>query len=260
MMKYLSLFTILGIGAFFVSPVAAQFAEEEQPVEEVFQAELVYPQEHGALQLTLTPWFSSLTGQQAGQTAFVVEYGLTDAWQLEAEWHGFGYGDARASETLELGTKYSLMNLFGSTLHVAVGSELEIPIRGEESSLEVEPFVILAHDFPRLAGLHVFAQAATEFEFGSEEEDLFVEEEGEATAWSAHLGAFFPIDPVVFTAELNMYHQETGDHMYATPGVVWDLPGNWQAGLGVPIGLTDGADRFRLVGLLTYEFELFDDD
>ena len=152
-MQHVFPFVILWIGALMVVPARAQQTDAEQPVEEVFQAELVYPQEHGALQLSLAPWFTSITNQQTGQTSFTVEYGLTDAWQVEVEGHGFGYGAARASETLEVGTLF-----------------------------------------------------------------------------------------------------------YATPGVVGDLSGNWQIGLGVPIGLADGADRFRLVGLLTYEIEFFNDD
>ena len=258
-MRHVFPLVILWIGALMAVPALAQQMDAEEPVEEVFQAELVYPQEHGALQLSLAPWFTSITHQQTGQTSFTVEYGLTDAWQVEVEWHGFGYGAARASETLEVGTKYSLLNVFGSTLHLAVGSELEVPVRGEEASVELEPYVILAHDFPRLAGLHVFAQAAAGFAFGSSKDDILAEEE-EESAWNAHLGAFLPTNLAIFTAELNGFHQEEGTLFYATPGVVWDLPGNWQIGLGVPIGLTDGADRFRLVGLLTYEFEFFNDD
>src|SRR5580765_6843396 len=57
-----------------------------QPVQELFQTDLVYPQEAGELQLTLAPAFRRERDASVSEISVSLEYGLTDAWQVEVEW------------------------------------------------------------------------------------------------------------------------------------------------------------------------------
>ena len=233
----------------FISNAYAQHTELEQSAEEVFWAELVYPQEQGELQIALSPWINTSTN--IGQTPLVVEYGLSDAWQLEAEWSGPSYNRWAESSRLEFGTKYSFIDLFGVGLHAALGSEIEIPTF--EDGIATEPFVVLAKDFPRLANLHLFSQAAIELEFSEADDPL----EEESLGWSWHFGALLPGERLHFSTELG-WMQEDGLHTYLTPGTIWEIMEGFQIGVGVPIGLSDAADTFRISSFLTYEFELFE--
>ena len=242
------------------SSVLAQRVAPPSPPEEVFQTELVYPQEQGEVQLTLSPHLSGTASQRTGQVPLTLEYGLTDAWQIELEWGGYTYGPSHGVGGLEIGTKYSFMNLLGNHTHAAMGLEVELPVdRADEEGVELEPFVILARDIPHLSGLQVFLHAATGFELGSEEETPDALEADEA-AWILNTGAFLPLKPVTLTAELNWERTGTVDRAYVTPGLVRSLPGGWEIGLGIPLGVTPGTDAFRVIGILTYEFEFFGDD
>lgn len=230
-----------------ISNLYAQDTELEQSAEEVFWAELVYPQERGELQIALSPWIN--TSSNIGQTPFVVEYGLSDSWQLEAEWSGPGYNSE--STALELGTKYSFLDLFDAGVHAAIGSEMEFSDEG----MATEPFVVLAKDFPQLANLHLFSQASIELELSEEDDPL----EEEALGWSLHIGALLPGERLHFSAELG-WIQEDDLHTYVTPGAIWEILEGFQVGVGIPIGLSDAADTFRISSFLTYEFELFERD
>ncbi len=62
-------------------------------------------------------------------------------------------------------------------------------------------------------------------------------------------GMFVPAGAWFATAELNWTEEES----YFTPGLVahpWD---DWELGLGIPIGLTEESDDFRLLFMATWE-------
>ncbi len=227
----------------------AQHTELEQSAEEVFWAELVYPQERGELQIAISPWINTSTN--FGQTPFVVEYGLSDTWQLEAEWSGPGYKSE--SSLFEFGTKYTFLNLFDRGVHLALGNEIEIPI--STSGVATETFFVLAKDFSKFGNFHLFTQGALEFEISEADDSL----EKEALGWSWHIGALFPGERLHFSAEVSWRHEDDL-HTYLTPGLIWEILGGFQIGVGIPIGLSDSADTFRIASFLTYEFELFEDD
>lgn len=81
----------------FLGLVPLSWAEEEQEeiksynqlLNEVFQAETVYPQEEGEVQLLLGPTFSDGDDRNLFQVPFSIEYGITDVWQLEVAWDTF---------------------------------------------------------------------------------------------------------------------------------------------------------------------------
>jgi hypothetical protein len=59
----------------------------EEPVQEVFQTELVYPQEKGAFQLTSSFTFSKADKELSND--LTLEYGLTHSWQIDLQWQSF---------------------------------------------------------------------------------------------------------------------------------------------------------------------------
>lgn len=245
-----------------------------QPLQELFQTELVYPQEKGEAQLTFSPSFGKGGDLGLFRTPVLFEYGVTDRWQVEVEWQSVwarretgGGKRARGAGSLRLGTKYSFMRMRGSDFHSAVGVEVELPTGGagegpDEDEIEYEPYLILARDFPKLSGAQLFMQVGVglarhaERPAGGEEED-------EPAADTLHLngGFFVPFRRWRFTGELS--RQSTpwerggeGQQMYLTPGVAWHPSDSWEVGVGLPFGLTARAHKFGAILKLTYEFEL----
>ena len=262
------------------SPARAQEKEEqparteetkEQPLQEVFQSEVVYTQEKGEVQITVSPTFGKGGGGRLLQTPLSLEYGVTDKWQVELEWQPASFrreagdeGTARGTGDLRFGTKYSFMNVRGSSFHSAVGLEVGLPTGSADKGLsegfvEYEPCFILARDFPKLKGAQLFTQVGVgllQRPKGRASEDG---DEPAAHEFNLNVGGFIPVRHVVLTGELNWQtnrwnHGGQESSLYFTPGLVWHPTRSWEVGVGVPIGLTRGADGFRNIVKFTYEF------
>ena len=108
---------------------------------EMFQSELVYPQEKGELQFTLVPQVRKGGDRTRWIGELVLEYGLTDSLQVELEWSAFERVDPEDGEStagtgdLELGLKYSWMNIAETGFHSAVGVGLGLPTGDQERGL-----------------------------------------------------------------------------------------------------------------------------
>lgn len=254
-----AMLAILIVG-FGVNLVAQE--HDDQPIEEVFQTELVYPQEKGVFQFTSTAIFSN--ADKNFSTDLTFEYGVTHAWQISLEWESFARkktGDgvmSRGSGDLSIGTKYSFMNMRGSNFHTAVGFDVGIPAASEkngisERQMEYEPYVIVAKDFPRFSRLQLFSQFGLNFSKSvsrpTAEEDNRTERSVE---WNS--GMFVIYRQARFTTEINWSKSPNENSLYLTPGIVWKLPADLEVGLGVAVGLSVDADRIRTVVRLTYEF------
>ena len=140
-----------------------------QPIQEMFQSNLVYPQEEGEIQLTLFPSFRKNENTQKARTLFEIEYGITDAFQIIFEWDGLLYENPKASPTIsgpgniEVGAQYSWMGLGDGNTHFSFGNLIELPVGPVKNGLtdgflEVQPFVVLAKDFPKLNQSQVFIE------------------------------------------------------------------------------------------------------
>ena len=244
----------------------------EQPIQEVFQGGLVYPQEHGEVQLSFSSRFSKARDHSSLENPFSIEYGITDRWQIELEWNALsrraetGEATTRGKGDFSIGTKYSLMNLRGSNFHTAVGFEISFPSGSVEKQLsdgfiEYSPYVIVAKDFPRLHHLQLFTQAGVGFVQRWRRSVSGTGEEPAAHKFDLGLGMFVPFRVVVFTNEFNLSTNRWNNggrqrEAFATPGIVGRLPRGWQLGVGVPLGLTRDSNRFGTVVTLVYEFKL----
>lgn len=248
------------------------FETHEQPVQELFQTGLVYPQEHGELQFTYTSRFGKSQSHSILQTPLNVEYGITDNWQIELEWDAMsrrseeGEPATRGRGDLSIGTQFSFMNIGGSSFHTAIGLEVSLPTGSSRKELseglfEYEPFLIVARDFPGLNNMQVFTQVGVALVQRAHGQVGMDAEEPAAHKVSLGVGMFIPFRRMVFTSEFNFSSNRWNNggverEAYATPGVVWRLPRNWEIGVGAPIGLTRDSERLGAVVKLVYEFNL----
>jgi len=241
----------------------------EQPLQEVFQTELVYPQERGEVQLTFAPQFAAENKRDLLRYSLEIEYGLTDAWQVGLDWDSLVLSDAPGTKTsgigdLELETQYSFMNITDFDVHAAFKFGVGFPTgsakRGlSEGFMEYEPSVLLAKDFPILSYCQLFTQIGARFV--DRVKDPAEDEEREPAAheffWSS--GVFLPTAWGVLSNELiwatNTWNNKGEEEkLFYTPGVVIPFAGGWEVGMGVPIGLTKQSDDVRIIGHVIYEF------
>jgi len=252
----------LALVAFLVSACRAPGGETdrsasfEQPIQEVFLSELVYPQEERETQISIAVQYEN-NDDDAYRTPLSLEYGITGAWRIELEWDAYadheraGGGRTAGTGDVEIGTAYSFMNLGGSDVHAALGSSVTLPTGDDDRELgegetTYEPYGVVAMDTPLLPRSQVFTQLGTELNDGAPE-------------WFWNIGFFVPFDHrnrYVLTTEFNWTEEER----YLTPGVVFNLPGTWELGVGAPIGLTSEADDYRVILFLTFEFGGTGDD
>lgn len=242
-----------------------------QLLQEVFQTELVYPQEKGEFQVTIAPRFNRNRGERTTEIPVSLEYGITDRWQIEIEWDAYnrirpgnleptneGIGD------VDISTKYSFLNIGGSNFHSALTFELQIPAgdieRGlTEGFLEYKPSASFAKDFPSLRRLQVFSQVGVNLKQRIKKPQKKDDVEPAAHEFILNGGVFVPYKKARFIGEVNWTTNQwssRGSHseLYLTPGFVYKLPGAWEAGVGIPIGISRDADKIGTILKLVFEF------
>lgn len=240
------------------------------PFQELFNTESVYPQEEGEVQLTSMPRWRHGDSVRRFELPFNIEYGLTDNFQIEAGWTALSLRNPRTGAAssgvgdLELGVKYSFMDIRGSGAHLALAFETELPIGDidrelTEGFVEYEPSVILARDFPQWGGLQLFAQAGLGLVQRVKSPVDPDDREPPAHELNLAAGFHFPLGPTHLTTELNWSnnrwnHGGTENQLFVTPGLVWPWRRGWEVGLAAPIGLTEQADDIQLVFQLVWEF------
>ena len=143
----------------FAEPKKSRGQIVPQPIQEMFQSNLVYPQEKDEIQFTLFPSFKKSQNAQNIRTLFEVEYGITDALQVIFEWDGLLYKNPNSNPAIagvgniEVGAQYSWMGMGDGNTHFSFGNLIEFPVGPVESGLtegflEIQPFIVLARDFP----------------------------------------------------------------------------------------------------------------
>ncbi len=243
---------------------------DKRPIEELFKTDTVYPQEKGELEVELAGLYQKHNSRSDSWTVpLSLEYGLSDTWQVEAEWDAFIQNDVRNHSAvrgigdLELGTQYSFMNIDGSLFHVAPRFSIEIPIGDvnkdlSEGFLEYEPAVIVARDVPQLHS-QLFTEVGLNFvQRINSPEDA---DDAEPAAHEFNLGAgFFTLIPHgALTMEFNWTNNQWNHHgtentLYVTPGFLWKVVRNVEVGVGVPVGLNGESDRYQIATHVVVEF------
>ncbi|MGO8675253.1 MAG: hypothetical protein ACLQVX_05225 [Limisphaerales bacterium] len=241
-----------------------------RPIEELFKTDVVYPQEKGELQVELASSYQNRSGGDVWTIPLSLEYGLTDSWQVQAEWNSLvqRYPEnqpvARGVGDLELGTQYSFINIGGSLFHVAQRFSIQVPVgdvnKGlSEGFLEYEPSVILARDFPQLHRTELFTEIGAGLVQRVNTPKNPDTEQPAAHEFRLGGGLFVLFPHAAATLEFNWANNQWNNHgteneVYATPGCLWRVRPEMEIGLGIPIGLNNGSDRFDVMAHFVWEF------
>ena len=262
---------LLGLLLALVSP-AVRADGEGAPLEETFELELVYPQEKGEWQLTFAPEFSSGEGNTQ-RLPVVVEYGLSDLWQVGVSADAWvrvepdgspstdGLGDVRVEiqrtwmdvrEGLHLGLSFGVGYPLGN---VEDGTT--------EGTAEYEAAVLFARELPGARQLILIGQlGAALVDPVDELDDIvpggLVDDDEEANELEYGVGLLIPFERLVASIEWsgsgNRWDGGDEQELYVTAGLTGALSDAWELGVGVGAGLTDDSDDVRARVLLTTEF------
>ncbi len=214
--------------------------------EEVFLSDLVFSQDRSELQVTAAPSVEDWNDRRALATSLGLEYGLTDAWQVELGWRTQPLAVERTHE-LEIGTRYSWLDIGGSRLHAAVGAEAE----WEGTAFDaLSPYLVVARS---LGPVHAFATGVWAVGLNDEGTDGADET---ARRWGLAGGAVLPAGPVFLTIEADWSHPGGSNRLTAAPGVVVPLTEAWQVGIGLPVSHVEGSTSVGLAAFASFEAEL----
>jgi hypothetical protein len=240
-----------------------------QPIQEMFQSNLVYPQEKDEIQFTFFPSFRKSDSSNNARTLFEVEYGITDALQIIFEWDGLLYKNPNNGPTIsgpgniELGAQYSWMGLGDGNTHFSLGNLIELPVGPvknglTEGFLEVQPFAVLARDFPESNQSQIFVELGFNWAEKIRTVPAGFDPSLNSIIWN--VGGFYPIGSWRATLELNGSNNEwdggNTNELFVTPGIINKLSREWEIGVAAPIGTTSTTEDYRVIGYLMWEFEL----
>lgn len=264
---------LIALATALAAPLTAQEPDEPylQIANEYFLTKAVYPQEAREIQFTVLPSIDFEDGT-ASLLPLAIEYGITDRLQLEASWDAWGRLDpdglpsTTGSGDVEIEAQYSFMNLGGSRTHLAVGFGVTFPAGDEsdgvsEGTREFEPSVVLARDVTfggRAAQL--FAQGAVGFVEDDAGDDP--KESADELLFGGGVAVAFGAARLILEAAWTSSEWDGGDESAAqlSSGLVWDLPGTWEAGIATRFGIGGEAADVGLSFILLHEFEIGGDD
>jgi hypothetical protein len=261
---------IIALMLFFMSPYTTSAQQVKslhyhQYLEDVFMSDLVYPQEKNEFQFTLMPQFQKSNDFQFINIPFNAEFGITDSWQIDFSLNSIQSivphsASANGIGDLQIGSKYSFMNIGNTNFHAALGFEIGIPLNKNNDfgnkHISYEPYISLAVDFPGLHQAQLFAMTSLDiFDQGSNPKAEF-----EPTELNLSGGFFVPFKHIVLTSEFSCNTSKlTGGNeiqLYYTPGVVLNLPGAWEVGVGFPLGLNRQSNNYGAMAMITLEFNI----
>jgi hypothetical protein len=242
----------------------------KRPIEELFKTDVVFPQEVGELEVELASVYQNHAGGDTWTIPVSLEYGLTDNWQVEAEWDSLvqhfpqNHSIVRGVGDVQAGTQYSFMNIGGSSFHIAPRFSLHVPAGDvnnglSEGFLEYEPAVILARDFPELHRTQFFTEMGASLVQRATAPKNAVDAPPAAHELNWGSGFFVLFPRAAATLEFNWAnnqwnHHGTENEISLTPGCLWRARPNMEIGLGIPVGLNRSSDRFDVMAHLVWEF------
>ncbi|HLA63662.1 MAG TPA: hypothetical protein VK610_04500 [Rhodothermales bacterium] len=237
-----------------VAPARAQ-GEGAPGLEEAALSDLARLQERGALQLTLTPAWSALSPSGAPGMGAAAEYGVTDWWQVGAE-AAVAWGED-GGRALALGTRVGGRLPGGADAGAALGVEVEVEAGG---GVTLEPSLAAEAALPRWAGpFRAFAEAGATFVLaaGPGEPSDPLPDDGTLPGWALGGGLVASLGAAHLLLETRWEGGGFGVEGAVAPGLAWSLPGGWEGGVSVPVGVHGPeAGVASLVIHLTYELEL----
>ena len=215
-------------------------------VNELFVGENIYVQDKGEWVLSLTPSYAKASDAKEIEIEPEIKYGLTDRIQLSAELPYTIVNPDEGSQHQGVGdlTLAANYNFVQSEMYsLGVRAEFTLPTGDEDRDLgggqfAVTPWLLSAF---RVGPGEVLAGIGEQI---GEDDDAFLYDIAGAVPFKSFVGIL----------ELTGSHGGGEDAVYLTPGAYYRPSEKFQVGLGVPIGLTDDADDFAIVGKLILEF------
>ena len=225
----------------------AAVVSETQIVNELFQSNVVYTQEADEIQLTLRPEYRNSANGDHWLLLVGAEYGFTDAFQAEVAWTAYERDDPDSGPSADgvgdlfIALQHSWLNVADEPLHVAISLELALDTGNDELELSEEgtvwePSLIVASSPSYLMGIEAFIEIG--LEISSEDSETFF-----------NIGGYRKFGNQLLSLEYSYEEEER----YLTPGISRRWQNGWEAGMGIPVGLNDDADDFKVIFLLIYE-------
>jgi hypothetical protein len=243
---------------------------DRRPIEELFKTDTVFPQMKGEMEFRVAPLFQRNANGNTLSIPLSVEYGLTDNWQVEAEWNSYMQRMPKHGSTtrgigdLELSTQYSFLNINGSLFHVAPRFGMEVPLgdvnKGlSEGFMEYQPGIIMARDFPELHRTELFMELGVSLVQRVKTPEEADDAEPAAHQFNLGAGFFTLFAHGAATMEFNWNNNKWNHHgtenvLYVTPGLLWRVASQVELGLGIPVGLNRQSDRYQLTAHFVVEF------
>ncbi len=238
-----------------------------------FLANDVYPQAKNDLAVFVAPFFEKAEDAESGQLITFAEYGITDSWLVIGGVSGISYthidneSTAYGTGNSFIGTKYSFMNIDDTHTHVAIFFTVLVPHGNVDRALsdgfiEYNPTIIAAHDFQhktwngQLFGT-LGVRVLQRIQNPNDPEVV----SSSAPVIEATLGYAVRTRRVNYSLDFDWYNNHwarRGDinELYVTPGIFILICENADIGIGVPVGLTKDADKFKLLIQGSYTFSL----
>lgn len=241
-----------------VGPQTAVAEAEQDPVsaaavsapQELFLGEPPQVQERLELQLTSgLRWHAD--GEASDTSApLAVELGLTERLQVEAESQVESPAGAAEMTGFEAGLLYAL----DGRAPVLVSAGLSAGLAGlageEELAWTVEPALLLQQPLGRF-GINL--------RFGAELERAFEGDDGEVGA-AAALSCFAAVSGLYPAVEAAVEVSDQETSVVVAAGLAWAPVDGVEIGVAMPVQLDGGATRAGVIGTLTWEMELAENE
>jgi hypothetical protein len=199
--------------------------DPSQPYQELFLAESVYPQQATELEFTVSALRRAFDSSPRTLVPAGVEYGITGRLQVSVDWHDLRYGrSSLRPEGVSVGLKRSFLNIAGMSLHASAGTEVR-ERRNRAVRLRRKRLEERSRSGVRSTSRGVGATGRR----GSHRQELL----GYFSRFHGSLGPL-PIPVRVFVERGG----SKGRVAEVCPGFVVQIPGRYEFGFAVPVGLT----------------------
>jgi hypothetical protein len=226
--------------------VSNAYAEEEI-IGDFFQSGTVYQMESKKMEMSFATQFSKNAEHTRFEFPIALEYGITEQLQAGITWMSFvRHSPEHEKSTSGLGdsgidVQYVWQDIGKKPFHSAVGLNVNIATGDEgkglgEGETILEPYFILATNSVKNA--HISLQSG-------------IKRTDEEISRFANFGVFTTTNPVAVALEYNWTKAEK----YITTGITWQSTDSWNVGVGIPVGLNEESDDFRVILTSKYGFD-----